>query len=53
MNAFRRDHGLRIDLMLASKALAARCTACTVDRTPRSWERPSDHAPVTAAFDID
>jgi exodeoxyribonuclease III len=53
MNAFRRDRGLRIDLMLASRALAARCTACTIDRTPRSWERPSDHAPVTAAFDID
>jgi exodeoxyribonuclease III len=53
MNAFRRDHGLRIDLMLASPALAERCTACTIDRTPRTWERPSDHAPVTAAFDID
>ena len=52
MNAFRRDHGLRIDLMLASKALAARCTACAIDRTPRAWERPSDHAPVTAEFDI-
>jgi exodeoxyribonuclease-3 len=53
MNAFRRDHGLRIDLMLASKALADRCTACTIDREPRRWERPSDHAPVTATFDID
>jgi exodeoxyribonuclease-3 len=52
MNAFRRDLGLRIDLMLASPALAARCTACTIDRTPRTWERPSDHAPVTATFDI-
>ena len=52
MNAFRRDHGLRIDLMLASRALAARCTACTIDRTPRTWERPSDHVPVTATFDI-
>jgi exodeoxyribonuclease-3 len=52
MNAFRRDHGLRIDLMLASPALAARCTACAIDRTPRTWERPSDHAPVTATFDI-
>lgn len=52
MNAFRRDRGLRIDLMLASSELAKRCTACTIDRTPRSWERPSDHAPVTAAFDI-
>ncbi|HEX9706516.1 MAG TPA: exodeoxyribonuclease III [Steroidobacteraceae bacterium] len=53
MNAFRRDHGLRIDLMLASSKLAKRCTACTIDRLPRSWERPSDHAPVTAVFDID
>jgi exodeoxyribonuclease III len=53
MNAFRRDRGLRIDLMLASPALAERCTSCTIDRAPRTWERPSDHAPVTAAFDID
>ena len=53
MNAFRRDHGLRIDLMLASKGLAARYTGRTIDRTPRTWERPSDHAPVTAVFDID
>lgn len=52
MGAFRRNHGLRIDLVLASAALAARCTACTVDRSPRAWERPSDHAPVVASFDI-
>jgi len=52
MGAFRRNHGLRIDLMLASEALAARCTACTIDRSTRAWERPSDHAPVVAAFDI-
>ena len=52
MGAFRRNHGLRIDLMLASDALAGRCTACTIDRSTRALERPSDHAPVTAAFDI-
>jgi exodeoxyribonuclease-3 len=52
MNAFRRNHGLRIDLMLASGELAKRCMACTIDRVPRTWERPSDHAPVTAVFDI-
>lgn len=52
MNAFRRDHGLRIDLILASAALAPRCRDCRVDRAPRSWERPSDHAPVLATFDI-
>jgi exodeoxyribonuclease-3 len=52
MGAFRRNHGLRIDLMLASEALAGRCTACTIDRSMRALERPSDHAPVTATFDI-
>jgi exodeoxyribonuclease III len=52
MGAFRRNHGLRIDLVLASRALAERCTGCSVDRNPRTWERPSDHAPVVAAFDI-
>jgi exodeoxyribonuclease-3 len=52
MGAFRRNHGLRIDLVLASAALAARCKACIVDRGPRAWERPSDHVPVVASFDI-
>ena len=49
--AFRRNHGLRIDLQLASAALAHLCTQCLMDREPRTWERPSDHAPVLAHFD--
>jgi exodeoxyribonuclease-3 len=47
---FRRNHGLRIDLILASQALSAQCKLSTIDKTPRSWERPSDHAPVVAEF---
>jgi len=43
---FRRNLGLRIDLVLASEALRARCRAASIDRRPRTWERPSDHAPV-------
>lgn len=50
MGAFRRNHGLRIDLVLATAALASECTGCHVDREPRLWERPSDHAPVVAEF---
>ena len=50
--AFRRNHGLRIDLMLALEALAASCTACVIDREPRRAERPSDHAPVIADFSL-
>jgi exodeoxyribonuclease III len=48
---FRRNHGLRIDLVLASKALADSCRACTIDKEPRRLERPSDHTPVIAEFD--
>ncbi len=50
MNNFKRNRGLRIDLVLASPALAAQCTASRVDMEPRRWERPSDHAPVVAEF---
>jgi exodeoxyribonuclease-3 len=45
--AFRRNRGLRIDLILVSDALRARCRAAAIDLAPRSWERPSDHTPVT------
>lgn len=45
---FRRNHGLRIDLILASDALAPHCQSCTIDVEPRRLERPSDHAPVVA-----
>jgi exodeoxyribonuclease-3 len=44
--AFRRNLGLRIDLILASDALRSRCLRVSIDRVPRTWERPSDHAPV-------
>jgi exodeoxyribonuclease-3 len=50
MFAFRRNLGLRIDLLLASPALAQMCDACHIDKTPRAWERPSDHAPVIGSF---
>jgi len=43
---FRRNLGLRIDLVLVSEALKARTRAVHIDREPRTWERPSDHTPV-------
>jgi len=49
---FRRNAGLRIDLILANDALAQACRASYVDREPRTWERPSDHTPVIADFEI-
>ena len=49
---FRRNAGLRIDLILASEAMTERCTASYIDREPRTWERPSDHTPVVAEFHV-
>ena len=42
---FRRNLGLRIDLCLVSDALRERCVGASIDKEPRTWERPSDHAP--------
>lgn len=46
MGAYKRNAGLRIDLALMTRPLAARCKDAWVDKAPRELERPSDHAPV-------
>lgn len=46
MMGFRRNLGMRIDHILLSAPLVARCTSSVVDKAPRKLERPSDHAPV-------
>ena len=48
MLGFQKNQGLRIDHVLLSEVLAARCTASLIDRAMRKRERPSDHAPVLA-----
>jgi len=45
-NSFERDAGIRIDHALVSPALAKSLKAAGVSRSPRSWEKTSDHAPV-------
>ena len=47
---FRRNQGLRIDLILASTMLSDQCKCSRIDSIPRTWQRPSDHAPVIAEF---
>ncbi len=47
---FNKNHGLRIDLILASAPLAETCITSAVDREPRGWDKPSDHTPVVATF---
>jgi exodeoxyribonuclease-3 len=51
--AFPKNNGLRIDHILVSPPLAARCTECRIDRNARKGEKPSDHAPVIATLGSD
>jgi exodeoxyribonuclease-3 len=47
MLGYQKNRGLRIDHVLVSEALKPRVAACSIDRAPRKWKQPSDHAPVT------
>lgn len=47
MLGYQKNRGLRIDHILVSAPLVAQVASCSVDRTPRKWPKPSDHAPVT------
>jgi len=51
-NSFQRDAGIRIDHALLSPALAKKLIAAGVDRTPRGWEKTSDHAPVWVELQV-
>jgi exodeoxyribonuclease-3 len=48
---FHKDLGMRIDLVLASEAVASRVCAAWVDRKARKGTLPSDHAPVIVDLD--
>jgi exodeoxyribonuclease-3 len=51
-NSFQRDAGIRIDHALLSPALARALKSVRVDRTPRSWEKTSDHAPIIIELNV-
>jgi exodeoxyribonuclease-3 len=48
---FHQDLGMRIDLVLATDAVAGRVRAAWVDRQARKGSGPSDHAPVIVDLD--
>ncbi len=50
--SFRRNLGLRIDHIWVTPSLLERCTEVEINLAPREWERPSDHTPVVATFNI-
>ena len=50
--SFERDAGIRIDHALLSAPLAKKLKTAGVDRTPRGWEKTSDHAPMWVELEI-
>jgi exodeoxyribonuclease-3 len=47
---YSRNLGMRLDLIAADPALAARLDATWIDHTERGGDRPSDHAALIADF---
>jgi exodeoxyribonuclease-3 len=51
-NSVAHNRGWRIDHIMATQPLADKCSACVVDMEPRLKDKPSDHTPITATFDL-
>ena len=51
--AWQKNWGLRIDHLLLSPQASDRLTNVGVDSYVRAWEKPSDHVPVWADFDLE
>ena len=51
-NSFERNAGIRIDHALLSPSLAKKLRKAGVDRTPRGWEKSSDHAPMWVEVEV-
>jgi exodeoxyribonuclease-3 len=50
--SWQRDNGIRIDHFLLSPFFADKLVKCWIDKEPRGGEKPSDHTPILAQFDI-
>jgi len=51
--AWQKDHGIRIDHILASPQAADRLLGAGIDKHTRAWEKPSDHVPVWIEAELD
>lgn len=49
-NSFKADFGMRIDYFFTSPLASDKLSACYVDKTPRSADKPSDHTTLIAEF---
>jgi exodeoxyribonuclease III len=44
--SFRRNLGMRLDLVLLNGSAEELASKCWIDVEPRKWQKPSDHTPV-------
>jgi exodeoxyribonuclease-3 len=51
-NSFKRNLGWRLDHIMATEPLAKKSSACYIDTEPRAAQKPSDHTPLIAEFDL-
>lgn len=50
---WEKDNGVLIDHLLLSPQAADRLVNANIDKTPRGWEKPSDHTPVWCELSVD
>ena len=48
--AWPMNKGIRIDHFLTSPTMTDRLLGCSIDKTPRGWDTPSDHTPILVQF---
>jgi exodeoxyribonuclease-3 len=51
--SFKRNLGWRLDHVLGTDPMTGAAVDCVIDSEPRGWNKPSDHTPVVAEFDLD
>ncbi|MGJ4939079.1 exodeoxyribonuclease III [Bradyrhizobium sp. HKCCYLS1011] len=51
--AWQKNQGLRIDHLLLSPQASDRLVEVGIDSYVRAWEKPSDHVPIWADFDLE
>lgn len=44
--AWPKNNGIRIDHFLLSPEIADKIETCRINKSPRAWDKPSDHTPI-------
>ncbi|MBI1301719.1 MAG: exodeoxyribonuclease III [Alphaproteobacteria bacterium] len=50
--AWQRNNGIRIDHFLLSPVMADKLIDCQINKTPRGWDKASDHTPIEIIIDM-